>query len=165
MASRREEEKGFSLMEITIVVAIMMVTIAFAFPAVPNSLQHRVPALSPWRGAAFGLRPKLLAHRQSPHDPDGTVRGHPARAPTLALAGGRHHISLGATTLSTRSCDANCNATVDPGQKPLLSYFRPDVTSSIPARSVWRRRSQTDSADPCANLAGRRPFPAAPVGS
>ncbi len=45
MAFRRGEEQGFSLLEITIVVAILMVTIAFAFPEVLNyvlSLAHDV---------------------------------------------------------------------------------------------------------------------------
>ena len=45
MAFLGGEEQGFSLLEITIVVAILMVTIAFAFPEVQNyvlSLAHDV---------------------------------------------------------------------------------------------------------------------------
>ncbi len=45
IAFRRGEEQGFSLLEITTVVAILMVTIAFAFPEVQNyvlSLAHDI---------------------------------------------------------------------------------------------------------------------------
>ncbi len=48
MAFRRGEEQGFNLLEITIVVAILMVTIAFAFPEVQNSvlsLAHDISGL------------------------------------------------------------------------------------------------------------------------
>jgi len=42
MASRQGEEQGFSLLEIIIVVAVMMVMIVFAFPAVLNSVHTYV---------------------------------------------------------------------------------------------------------------------------
>ncbi len=101
MASRREEEKGFSLMEITIVVAIMMVTIAFAFPAVQNSLRtYRL-------GGAVTNVTRMIQMARYAAIRQGT------NACTLS------DIFLGATTLRV---DANCNATVDPGETTFVVF-------------------------------------------
>ena len=89
MAFRREEEKGFSLLEITIVVAIIMVVITFAFPAVQNSLRtYRL-------GGAVSNVTRMIQMARYAAIRQGT------NACTL---------SVGAATLGV---DANCNATVD----------------------------------------------------
>ena len=89
MAFHREKEKGFGLLEITIVVAIMLVTTAFAFPAVQNSVRaYRLG------GAVSNLTRMIQMTRYA------AIR-QGANACTL---------SVGAATLGV---DADCNATVD----------------------------------------------------
>ena len=97
MAFRREEEKGFSLLEITIVVAIMMVTLAFSIPAIQNSIRnYRL-------GGAVSSVNRMIQMARYVAIRQGT------NACTFS------DIFSGATTFRVDT-DANCNETVDPNE-------------------------------------------------
>ena len=96
MAFHRGKEKGFSLLEITIVVAIMMVTIAFAFPAVQNSMRnYRL-------GGAVTNVTRMIQMTRYAAIRQGT------NACTLSVGG------------NTLGVDANCSATVDAGDTTFI---------------------------------------------
>ncbi len=95
MASRREAEKGFSLLEVTIVVAILMVTLAFSIPAIQTSVRsYRL-------GGAVSNVNRMIQMARYVAIRQGT------NACTFS------DIFLGATTLRV---DANCNVAVDPNE-------------------------------------------------